>query len=732
MIGKHRHIDSLLVFLLVGIVLYFFLGDRLLHLNEHVYAFGGDAAILFYNMIYYGWYGSDLHLSHMNYPVGESLLMTDAQASVSLLLNWLDGLDFVHNHTVGFIHGFHYICLGVAAIFAQKTLYNMGVVRWMAILGGLLIVIMSPQILRVKAHYGLAYPVLFTSIIFTLVSFSKKLEVQKFEWRYLILFFGTILFFGLNNIYLLIIGGGVSFFFGVIHYLYRRDYRIIWFPGLASLAILMVFILIKMTDPGMERMIIQWGYEANKISLDGLFHPYTSLAGILISRPGAGIESACNLGLVSSMIMFVFLLSMIKKSGRKFWSSFFQKESEMKILILSSIILLIYAMGALEILAEAIPAATMFKASGRFAWPFYYAISFTGILVVYKFWNFLKDAHQSWRWLGLIPLLIWGVESYNYLDKHVKFNQHPNPYSITKLTEIKDKLTADGIDYQNYQAIYALPIMIGWNDKYHFKAPWSTEYSATRLSMATGLPMINAMLSRMGLARANEITSLAAHPLLPKSIHPDLDDRPLLLVVGQNQKLTRGEQWLKDQSTLLQTNKHHQLYHLDISQLNSTAGDTLDCDQYEDYWYYKGYNERSTVRHMHGQGSQLIEKNTVLLTVGKLSADTLYHTRYAHTELSLAVFTDNEKYGMPWITAVQYDAQGKKIKEDSYDMASAKNILGSWRIANFKFDQSSETDSLKIALFNINQDLSIDELLIRPQSDALCSFLPESGFLVNE
>jgi len=162
-----------------------------------VYAFGGDAAFLYFNTIFHTWYGQGWTLSNMNYPVHESILMTDAQAAVSYVLNKLNGIKYVREHVDGIIHSFHYFCITLAAVFSYLTLRKLSVNRWIAIAFAILIVFLSPQLLRLRAgHIGLAYPVLFTAVIYAVVSFKMEPKL-----RYGVLLFTILLFFGINNIY---------------------------------------------------------------------------------------------------------------------------------------------------------------------------------------------------------------------------------------------------------------------------------------------------------------------------------------------------------------------------------------------------------------------------------------------------------------------------------------------------------------------------------------------------
>jgi len=718
---KSKIIDSIIVFALSYGVLYFFLGDQLIHPDQYVYAFGGDAAFLYYNTIFHTWYGDGWLLSNMNYPVHESILMTDAQATISMLLNKLNGVPFVREHIVGIIHSFHYLCIVLASLFSYGTLKKLGVNSWMAILFGILIVFLSPQLLRLRAgHIGLAYPLVFTAIIYALVSYKVRAH-----WKYGLLIFAVLLFFGINNIYLLILGSGLASLFIVVDYLWKllkrnskTDHSALSLLPFAIVPVIIVFALIKMTAPEMDRIDIQWGYFANRIKLKGLIYPYTSLIGTWMGKPKGNIEAVTNIGIVNAIVLIGGIISLVVPKWRRRIPTYFKGQSVLKSLLWAAIIMLIYGMGSLKFLAELFPAATMFKASGRFAWPFYYVISLISITALYKLCNSLALSQRKNIGIGIVVLaaIIWTAEDYNYLKNHVKFKLYGNHYHHDKLMDIKEGLIADGIETKHYQGIYSLPVMVGWNDKFHTKAPWSTEYNSTRISMATGLPLINGMLSRIGVSRANQLVQMASHPLIEKEVLASLDDRPILIVLGKKHKLEEGEQYLISQSQLVQDNKGYSLYKLIPSDLNRSLN--LPCKDNKLSFFRKGFDDNLTTDSFFGKGSWVInEEEKIFDSASSFLTDSLY-------ELSIYVKTDNHKYGMPWIRLKQF-ADDKLMKEEVYDIAASKDIDHMWRRAGMQFSKEKGSNRLEVHFFNINQSFIIDELQIRSVQDTVCIRIPE-------
>ncbi|HMP32269.1 MAG TPA: hypothetical protein PKD85_21860, partial [Saprospiraceae bacterium] len=82
------------VIILSLLMMYYFFGAYLWKPNEMMMAFGGDALVLYYNTVYHACYGTGVQLQNMNYPFGELIFMTDAQASLSLVLMLFNKMGF--------------------------------------------------------------------------------------------------------------------------------------------------------------------------------------------------------------------------------------------------------------------------------------------------------------------------------------------------------------------------------------------------------------------------------------------------------------------------------------------------------------------------------------------------------------------------------------------------------------------------------------------------------------
>ncbi|MBK7009344.1 MAG: hypothetical protein IPH36_12320 [Saprospiraceae bacterium] len=116
---------GLLLVVILAIVLGWpMFGTYFFHPNQHMYAFGGDALTLYYNVAYHACYGNGSHLSSMAYPDGELIFLTDAQGSLALLLSGLRELGLpVCDYAVGIVNGLGVWGYVLSAVFCTSCFY---------------------------------------------------------------------------------------------------------------------------------------------------------------------------------------------------------------------------------------------------------------------------------------------------------------------------------------------------------------------------------------------------------------------------------------------------------------------------------------------------------------------------------------------------------------------------------------------------------------------------------
>ncbi len=747
---KHSLLFQGLIFIAIQLILAYFLKQAFWKPGSFVYTFGGDGAFIYYNMIFHTFFGQGLELTNMNYPKFESILMTDAQASLAYLFSkiqsWSSGF-FTPDKVIGWMHRFHYIMIGLAAVYAFKALEIFKVNRILSIPASILIVLMSPMMIRLTAgHFGLAYPFVFTFIFFFLFQYYKE---QKTKVINVMIFISVIFFFGLNNFYIGMINLAtvllVSLFVLIDKKYRNRGYKL---TALSVALVLILYIAIKLTDPGMDRVEIQWGYYSNSVDISSFLYPPTGLLNNLLSQFGNiktyGGETWVNLGFIPILILLLTATIMIFKKGKDLVLN--EEHTLIKSFIGTAIVLLLYASAIFyripflkENFFHQISLFTMFKASARFAWPIYFMVGFSSVILLSRLMK--KTVRRPQLGIAIIAtlLFIWSYEVHLFLNEKVFVQMHGNPYNENTKAEILEDLKDHHIDIESYQAMYSVPVMEGWNDKFQIVPHFNSEYNAILLSLSTGIPMINGMLSRIGVTDAAEALQLSAHPLIDRKKISALDpDQMIVLLHGKGaEKLTDGERFLLRQGTIILDKPSYQLLELYPRDLNhsylkdsiSNAYSHLNSGYLSsDSIFYIGesFDDEAADVKFAGEGSQEIDQRQMIIESQVPSA--LSGTY----EASIYVHLDDRMYGMPHFEISAIDADGQLLFSQRFHSMTSKDYTDAWIRASCIFTLPPYTEKITFEVVECNQTFYIDEFLLRSVvSDVVKKNAETNEFLFN-
>lgn len=556
--------------------------DYLVRPNDMMYSFGGDALVLYYNTSYHARYGDGPMLHGMNYPDGEYIYLTDAQGSLSNTLQWVNRhiTDICHS-AVGFVNGLNLYLLFPAALILFFLLRALGCSWAASVLFSPLVLLLSPQIIRMGGHFGLAYPFL---IPLAMLWFLRKYRLGQLEKRDALVF-ATSLFFTFNNPYT-----GFNFnlflvFAGFLTLLAHRFQRNWWktagiVSGMGISVLAVAFLDFKINDPVSDRVNPQWGFFDYHANLQGLFNPPGSILHGWLTRWGVKVtemdfETLLNIGLVSTLALACILfLSLWSSFSRTQKTQLQRLSTEHRVLIGAAALMFIIAANTTvlplskEWIEQHLSWLLMFKASGRLAWPMYFALALTGVV-----WADRISKKMPFKWLGFVFLLaaasLWNAEINQYMRPRFREVFHPNFFDKAHEEEILAVLRDNRIEPDSFQAILVLPKMMSWSDKMISDINFRAQFSSHRLSLATGLPMVNAMLSRIGSRHVLERTQLLSNPLVERSMLPKFPNGKdlLLLVASDADQLKPGERYLRDISQLLATSKDFSLYRLRLHDL---------------------------------------------------------------------------------------------------------------------------------------------------------------------
>ncbi|MEM8586405.1 MAG: hypothetical protein AAGF87_19185, partial [Bacteroidota bacterium] len=370
-----------------------------------MFPYGGDGYFITYNMNYHAQHGDGLQLSSMNYPHGEVIFMTDANGVLSLLVQKLRDWGFPTEHAaIGFMNVANYYLIPLCVLFLFLIFKQLKLPSWYALLGALFVGLLSPQLIRiVGGHYALGYPFLLPMVIYWLM--RADLKISWYIGGGFVAF--TLLLFGLNNFYLLLIGAGFCFLAGFIAFFWLPKMKELDLKSARRIAITMLlvgflpllagFIINESLSTHDDRVRVPFGFMRHFELLPSLVWPEKSFLQDRVAtqiglRPAGG-ESTSYLGLVP---LIVFLVVVFRAAKSRFSSWKITDQPYFNVAFVAGIIFLLLAAhfpfyGPLRELGNQLPVFPQFRAEQRLIWAFYYVFT---ILMVYKGFHYLKQLYR--------------------------------------------------------------------------------------------------------------------------------------------------------------------------------------------------------------------------------------------------------------------------------------------------------------------------------------------------
>ncbi len=732
--------------LLAALLLFFWLAkpifrDYFTRPNSLTYAYGGDALALYYNTAFHARYGEDSRLQATNYPHGEYIYLTDAQGILSNVLRVLRQMGFdVSDCAVGIVNGMPLYLLFAAVAVVYGLLLALGGLPLPSAVFAPLIVLLSPQIIRMHGHFGLAYPV---AIPLAMLWFVRKYRVRSWEKRD-VLFLLVALLFTYNNPYvglnmnLLLVGAGLIV---LLRHRFERSY---WMPGFGAAlmgagALLWVFLDFLRHDPVSDRVSPQWGFFYYHARFEGFFYPPGSLLHGLLQEAGIRVpaemefEALVNVGLVATTALVVGLLVLpFSQHARQFF------KVEHTALVEVSILLAILAANTALLpisqrwIEDNLPWLLMFKASGRLGWPLYFALTVTGALIVDALYRTVSPLWARIFFL-LIVAAIWRVEIDRYIAPRFREAFQENIFDARHEAELLSVLRENHIEPSEFQAILALPRFVVWSDKVRPDLPFEAQFWSMRLALATGLPIVNSVLSRVGTQHALERVQLFGHPLIERALLDQLPNRKdLLLLCGLGgETLQPGEQYLLRISEPLAQTPRYALRRLRLDSLTPSAAIRAAQQLYASGYRQAptlrlGFDETPTEVAFYGQGChQTTPTEEWLCTFPRAPFD-----RDTSVVFSAWNYIDAGRWSPGlWLISVR-DADGKELYRETLESRQSNDVQGRYWFRVQRDILIPRGGSVAIAACS-DSPMRIDELMIWGKGEAPLIDDPQAeGFLL--
>ncbi|MEO0733937.1 MAG: hypothetical protein AAFZ52_13955, partial [Bacteroidota bacterium] len=263
-----------LVLLVASLVCCAYFQDLMLDPNRTAPTFGGDGLTIHYNLQYHTSYGEGADLKSQYHPYVESIFMTDAHALLATVLAALRPVfPNIGDYAAGISTAMIFWSNPLAIFFLFLCLRRLGV-RWgWALVFGMLIGLLAPQILRQMGQYTLGLTFLLPVTLWYLLSYEDK----KRYWLKSLGVALMIYLIGLNNPYLyaiavsfLLASWGVGTLLQLLKKPVMRWGRLHHWLGVSVVTTVALFATLAAFDQVEDRAEVPFGFFHNTAVWGGL------------------------------------------------------------------------------------------------------------------------------------------------------------------------------------------------------------------------------------------------------------------------------------------------------------------------------------------------------------------------------------------------------------------------------------------------------------------------------
>jgi len=273
------------------------------------------------------------------------------------------------------------------------------------------------------------------------------------------------------------------------------------------------------------------------------------------------------------------------------------------------------------VLLDWFPFVKQFRATGRFAWSFYFAFLIFEASVLQRL---LIQAKKSKRIIALILVIILfniseGLPYHQQVSKNIAqaknwFNKKYLPSNFQKAVQ--------AVDPNDYQAIIALPFYYYGSESYARPRQDASVRNSLIFSFHTALPNVCASLTRTPVEASKKIVQMISPAFYPKAIQPDMPDSKPFLIIRSPGTLTSYESKLLGKANLMGDFDEFSLYRLDYSDLFANTAKEY-FDEFEEikpnlyqrkgfllsdsagFFYYNDFENRKSALTFRGRGAYL-------------------------------------------------------------------------------------------------------------------------------
>ena len=717
-----------LVLLAAGLLFSLYFKGLMWSPNLHAPTFGGDGLTIHYNLQYHATYGEGVFLESQYYPHRESIFMTDAQAMAAVLMAGLRPVfPGIGAYATGISNILIFWSSPLAVLFLFLIFRRLGV-RWpLAFLFGCLIAMMSPQILR---QLGGQYTLGFTFLLPMVAWYQLAYDGGKRYWLKSLALIAAVVLIGLNNPYLYAVAsallagaagaGALLRLTGLVRLPWKQ---LLHWAGVTLVTTLTIALVLAAFDAVEDRVEVPFGFFHNVAAWGGMLtdpetYTYGFIRRIIPGLETPRRENQMYLGLIP--VLFALCLPFLLLLPRARKATALTQAPTLLVLLAGTLPGLVLGFGLPFVYFEEwtydhLGSLLQFRAPVRFSWPLFYLLAIgAGYALgrLYEHWAGGKRA-----WLLALPLLLWGADAHQFLAGHTEGKAGPSAFTPSALAEKRDLTRELGIDTTTYSCIYLLPTEQGWSDKIHQDGSWRSNHDGYKISLATGLPLLNGKLSRVGLSRVLRSLQVVSHPLIGKPALEDLpENKDILLLASNENELAHREAELLATGEILFSNQKVELRRVNPRALLDRTAVARTVAR-KNTRAFAGTPariafEEDTERAFFGTGCRKVEPGwtTFPLPVPPDSVSA------RATELSFWVFADKRRFGGPKFYLRHLDKDGKRRSEQKFWTNQTYDAQSGWLRVAFEVEPDPETTSLEL-VGQYEFPYFIDELWMRPTGE---------------
>ncbi|MDG1914489.1 MAG: hypothetical protein P8I55_07845 [Crocinitomix sp.] len=746
--AKNKHFIVLLVIGMLFLMLFY--GKAITNPNGILFNDSGDAIKNYYTYAYHiNNDSSYTNFEGMNYPYGEHYLYTDCHPILANTFKFLgDELPFLKTHSIGVLNFFMLFSMLLTFIVVYFVLQEFSLNKWFCVAFSIAITLLSPQLFRLEGHLALSYSFAIPLSWFLLI---RALKTPK-KGVYILLFLNTVFWLFIHAyLGMIILAFLVAFLFSKVLLDQERKQKLIKYSVL--LIVLLVPLLTfysyaKLSDTHTDRTDNPSGFFLYNAELDDVFlpnHPplkpvFDLISGNTIKQEW---EAWSYVGLATTILFVAFIVTLFlwgfNKNKRKKLSLYFS-DSYLNASLLAAFLVLLFAMAfpfrLFPDLLDVFPILKQFRATGRFAWPFYF------VALVFAAYVFQKIYANLSRKKGLVFItavitltIIEGL--YYHIELSKKIVEQPN---VFKKELLKDEYieALNTIDENKFQAIITLPFYHQGSETFSRTINDNAVRSSIIFSYHTKLPLVNANLTRVSVNESKNIVQLISPSYYRKELQNDLKSAKSFLIVKVNEELSKYENDLYKKATSVYKRNNIELLAITPQVLFENTGeiekqkfellkDSLSQNQgfyvsdANSFVYYNNYENMPSEFCFRGKGAyEGVKKGKNIFA--EFEPNTFTNEKEYHISMWMH---NGEKDALNlWLRLIveEYDEANEEWFSTTLLPEYSEVIYGDWSLVEGTFkikDANNKVYIVSKGKDNSKAHLYADDLLIREVSNAV-------------